>query len=76
METETLDEKRLKQERINRLVRIIKDQIIDLRLLGNGELMSNKLFRLALKENSNLSQRLNDLEERKFKLERLFWRIK
>ena len=61
--------------RINRLIQITKNQIIDLKILSNGELMSNKLFRLALKENSNLSKRLNDLEERKFKLQRLFWKL-
>ena len=61
--------------RINRLIKITKNQIINLKILSNGELMEDKAFRLALKENSNLSQRLDNLEERKFKLERLFWKL-
>jgi Zn-dependent M16 (insulinase) family peptidase len=69
-------EKRWKnEERIPQMLQEIEWEMDNLKALSNGEFMSPQLFRLALKENENLSNRWKTLQDRKFKIERLAWRL-
>ena len=69
-------EKRWKnEERIPQMLQKIEWEMDNLKALSNGEFMSPQLFRLALKENENLSKRCHTLQQRKFKIERLTWKL-
>lgn len=60
-----------KNRRINRLIRATEWEITEMHVLFNDVLMSNKMFKLMLKENKDILIRFNQLEDRKFKLRRL-----
>ena len=69
-------EKRWKnEERIPKMLQEIEWELDSLQVLSNDEFMSPKLFRMALKENENLSKRWQTLQARKFKIERLAWKL-
>jgi len=63
-----------KSERVKQLLSIIEWQITELQVLPNDELMSAKLFRLALQENENLNKRFNTLVKRKEQIVRFAWK--
>lgn len=61
-------------DKINKLIRAIEWEITEMHILFNDTIMSNKMFRLMLRENKNILKRFNQLEDRKFKLNRLHWK--
>ena len=62
-------------ERINRLLAITRHNIVSLKLLSNGQFMSVTAFRVVLRENSDLRQRLETLEARVEKLVKMLWKL-
>ena len=61
-------------ERARKILSAIKWRIIELQILPNNEMMSNKLFRFALKESEDLNLKFETLQKRKFKIERFIWK--
>ena len=63
------------KEQIQRLIRKINWRIITLQTLKGGFIMTNKVFRLMLDEHTQLRDEWDILQGRKFKLERLLWKL-
>ena len=59
--------------RINRLIKLTQEEITNMQVLFNGTIMSNKMFRLMLKENKDIDDRFEQLNDRLLKLNRLHW---
>lgn len=67
--------KQEQKKQIQSLIRNIDSRITDLMTLKGGWIMSNKMFRLILKEHPQLSNELDILNNRKFNLERKLWKL-
>ena len=63
------------KEQIQKLIRTIKGRIVDLRVLKGGWIMTNKVFRIMLKEHPQLKEELDILRNRKESLQRLLWKL-
>ena len=64
------------KEQIKKLIGNINWRITTLQTLKGGTLiMTNKVFRFMMKEHPELREEFDILQERKFKLERLLWKL-
>ncbi len=64
------------KEQIKKLIGNINWRITTLQTLKGGTLiMNNKVFRFMMKEHPELRKEFDILQERKFKLERLLWKL-
>ena len=73
----TLTQKQIwkRQDRIKRLMRIVRDEIFNLRLKANGVAFTTEEFRSILKKDFSLQERLDNLDSRLFTLKREMWRL-
>lgn len=73
----TLTQKQIwkRQDRIKRLMRIVRDEIFNLRLKANGIAFTREEFRSILKKDFSLQERLDNLDSRLFTLKREMWRL-
>lgn len=63
-------------EKARKLRRIIVDQINGMQALEHtGFMIDRDTLRLMLNNNPHIKQRWDDLHNRKFRLERLMWRL-
>ena len=73
----TLTQKQIwkRQDRIKRLIGIVRNEIFNLRLKPNGVAFTRKEFRSILKKDLSLQERLDNLDSRLFTLKREMWRL-
>tara|TARA_R110002020_G_scaffold45092_1_gene129287 strand:- start:235 stop:471 length:237 start_codon:yes stop_codon:yes gene_type:complete len=72
----TLNQRRLKEKKVRTLLSRTNNSLADMMTLQEGGfIMDNDTLRFMLKNNPHISKRFDDLQDRKFKLERLLWRF-
>tara|TARA_R100000808_G_scaffold19434_1_gene42157 strand:- start:2688 stop:2906 length:219 start_codon:yes stop_codon:yes gene_type:complete len=64
-----------KIEQVQKLIKIVDDRLCDLKALKGGWIMTNKVFRLVLKEHPEIYKEWNTLHDRKEALKRLRLRL-
>ena len=72
---ETKKNKFQQKEQIQKLIRIINGRITDIRVLDGSLIMTDKVFRLVIKEHPQLEKKWDMLHLRKYKLKRLLWKL-
>jgi len=63
------------KKQIQKLIRIINDRIINIRVLKGGLIMNDKVLRLVFKEHPQLQQEWDMLHNRRDSLKRLLWKL-
>lgn len=64
-----------KADQCRKILSMIRNRIVDLQVLKGDILMTNKCFRMVLKEHSSIREEFETLESRKFKIERRLWKV-
>jgi hypothetical protein len=72
--SKTRNEQMQDAQRARKILSSIEWQITELQILPNNEIMSNKLFRMALKESEDLKKRFDIFNKRKHQIERFIWK--